>query len=311
MWEPSETYPDPAIEVLDSRFQQYRLSNAAIELLATGIRYGEGPVWFGDAGCLLWSDIPANCLMRWDAETGAVSVHRKPSGYANGNTRDREGRLVSCEHGGRRVVRTEYDGALTVLADSFDGKRLNSPNDVVVRSDGSVWFTDPTFGILNDYEGFKAEPELPTHVYRLDPANGRIQVVVDNIKNPNGLCFSPDETLLYVVDNGSRPNRILVYRVSSEGSLDQGRAFVDAGDLGLPDGIRCDTDGNVWAGWGAGPGLNGVMVFAPDGVAIGRIALPDRCANLCFGGARRNRLFMVTGQCLFGLYVNARGAAWP
>ncbi|EHK65449.1 SMP-30/gluconolactonase/LRE family protein [Achromobacter arsenitoxydans] len=311
MWEPSETYPDPAIEVLDSRFLQYRLSNAAIELLATGIRYGEGPVWFGDGRCLLWSDIPANRLMRWDEESGAVSVHRTPSGFANGNTRDREGRLVSCEHGGRRVVRTEYDGALTVLADGFDGKRLNSPNDVVVRRDGSVWFTDPTFGILNDYEGFKAAPELPTHVYRLDPASGRLQVVVDDIQNPNGLCFSPDETLLYVVDNGSRPNRILVYRVTEDGGLDQGRTFVDAGDLGIPDGIRCDTDGNVWAGWGAGPGLNGVMVFAPDGVAIGRIALPDRCANLCFGGARRNRLFMVTGQCLFGLYVNAQGAAWP
>ena len=311
MWEPSETYPDPAIEVLDSRFLPYRLSNAAIELLATGVRYGEGPVWFGDGRCLLWSDIPNNRILRWDEESGAVTVYRKPSGFANGNTRDREGRLVTCEHGARRVVRTEYDGTITVLADGFGGKRLNSPNDVVVRRDGSVWFTDPTFGILNDYEGFRAEPELPTQVYRLDPASGRTQVVIDNVRNPNGLCFSPDETLLYVVDNGSRPNRILVYRVDEDGGLDPGRVFVEASDLGIPDGIRCDTDGNVWAGWGAGPGLNGVMVFASDGVAIGRIALPDRCANLCFGGARRNRLFMVTGQCLFALYVNAQGAARP
>ncbi|MEN4918974.1 SMP-30/gluconolactonase/LRE family protein [Achromobacter spanius] len=311
MWEPSETYPDPAIEVLDSRFLPYRLSNAAIELLATGVRYGEGPVWFGDGRCLLWSDIPNNRILRWDEESGAVTVYRKPSGFANGNTRDREGRLVTCEHGARRVVRTEYDGTITVLADGFGGKRLNSPNDVVVRRDGSVWFTDPTFGILSDYEGFKAESELPTQVYRLDPASGRTQVVIDNVRNPNGLCFSPDETLLYVVDNGSRPNRILVYRVDEDGGLDPGRVFVEASDLAIPDGIRCDTDGNVWAGWGAGPGLNGVMVFAPDGVAIGRIALPDRCANLCFGGTRRNRLFMVTGQCLFALYVNAQGAAWP
>ncbi|MNP99280.1 Gluconolactonase precursor [compost metagenome] len=311
MWEPSESYPDPAIEVLDPRFLKYRICNAGVERLATGIRYGEGPVWFGDGRCLLWSDIPNNRIMRWDEESGAVSVYRKPSGFANGNTRDRQGRLVSCEHGERRVVRTEYDGTLTVLADQFEGKRLNSPNDVVVKSDDSIWFSDPVFGILNDYEGFKTPPELPTHVYRLDPANGRMEAVVQDVPNPNGLCFSPDERLLYVVDNGSRPNRILVYDVAEGGTLTHGRVFVDAGDQGLPDGIRCDTDGNVWAGWGSGPTLNGVMVFAPDGVAIGRVALPDRCANLCFGGARRNRLFMVTGQCLFALYVDAQGAAPP
>ncbi len=311
MWEPSATYPDPAVEVLDPRFQKYRLANAGVERLATGIRYGEGPVWFGDGRCLLWSDIPNNRIMRWDEETGAVSVFRKPSGYANGNTRDRQGRLVTCEHGGRRVVRTEYGGTLTVLADSYDGKRLNSPNDVIVRRDGSVWFSDPDFGIQNDYEGYKAEPELPTHVYRLDPATGQIDAVIKDVQNPNGLCFSPDESLLYVADNGSRPNRILVYEVNRDASLGPGRTFVDAGDQGLPDGIRCDTDGNVWAGWGSGPGLNGVMVFAPDGTAIGRIALPDRCANLCFGGPRRNRLFMVTGQCLFALYVNTQGVGCP
>lgn len=311
MWEPAETYPDPAIEALDPRFLKYRLANAAVERLATGIRYGEGPVWFGDGRCLLWSDIPNNRIMRWDEESGAVSVCRKPSGYANGNTRDLQGRLISCEHGGRRLVRTEYDGALTVLADRHEGKRLNSPNDVVVRSDGSIWFTDPVFGILNDYEGRKTPPELPTNVYRLDPASGQMAVAAGDIQNPNGLCFSPDESLLYIVDNGSRPNRIRVYDVAKDGTLARGRTFVDAGAQGLPDGIRCDTDGNVWAGWGSGPGLNGVMVFAPDGMAIGRIALPDRCANLCFGGARRNRLFMVTGQCLFALYVDAQGAARP
>lgn len=311
MWEPSESYPDPAIEVLDPRFLKYRIGNAAVERLATGIRYGEGPVWFGDGRCLLWSDIPNNRIMRWDEESGAVSVYRKPSGFANGNTRDRQGRLVSCEHGGRRVVRTEYDGTLTVLAEQFQGKRLNSPNDIVVKSDDSIWFSDPVFGILNDYEGFKTPPELPTCVYRLDPASGQMEAVVKDIPNPNGLCFSPDERLLYIVDNGSRPNRILVYEVGEDGTLAHGRTFVDAGDQGLPDGIRCDTDGNVWAGWGSGPALNGVMVFAPDGAPIGRIALPDRCANLCFGGARRNRLFMVAGQCLFSLYVDAQGAAWP
>ncbi|MFD4836583.1 SMP-30/gluconolactonase/LRE family protein [Achromobacter sp. NPDC058515] len=311
MWEPSESYPDPAIEVLDPRFLKYRIGNAAVERLATGIRYGEGPVWFGDGRCLLWSDIPNNRIMRWDEESGAVSVYRKPSGFANGNTRDRQGRLVSCEHGGRRVVRTEYDGTLTVLADQFHGKRLNSPNDVVVKSDDSIWFSDPVFGILNDYEGFKTPPELPTCVYRVDPGSGRIDAVVEDMQNPNGLCFSPDERLLYVVENGSRPNRIRVYEVDEDGVPGQGRTFVDAGDQGLPDGIRCDTDGNVWAGWGSGSALNGVMIFAPDGVPIGRIALPDRCANLCFGGARRNRLFMVAGQCLFALYVDAQGAARP
>ena len=310
MWEPSERYPDPAIEVLDPRFRNIRLNNAGIERLATGVRYGEGPVWFGDGRCLIWSDIPNNRLLRWDEETGAVSVHRQPSGYTNGNTRDRQGRLVSCEHGERRVVRTEYDGSVTVLADRFEGKRLNAPNDVVVRRDGSIWFSDPVFGILSNYEGFKAAPELPTHVYRLDPGTGELQAVVRGVHNPNGLCFSPDERLLYVVDNGSSPNRILVYGVGEDGTLDEGRTFVEASLEAIPDGIRCDIEGNLWAGWGPGPELSGVMVFAPDATAIGRIALPDRCANLCFGGARRNRLFMVTGQCLFALYVNAQGVPY-
>jgi gluconolactonase len=308
MWQQSETYPDPAVEVLEPRFLKYRITNAAVERLATGMRWGEGPVWFGDGRYLLWSDIPNNRIMRWDEETGAVSVFRKPSGFANGNTRDRQGRLITCEHGSRRVTRTEYDGALTVLIDRFDGKRLNSPNDVVVKRDDSIWFTDPTFGIASNYEGVKAEPELRTNVYRLDPATGRAEVVADDILNPNGICFSPDERRLYIVESSSKPRRIRVYDVEDGRRLVRGRIFVDAGEHGAPDGFRCDTDGNLWAGWGTGAGLNGVMVFAPDGAAIGRIALPERCANLCFGGAAHNRLFMAAGQSLYALYVDATGA---
>ncbi|WP_233890016.1 SMP-30/gluconolactonase/LRE family protein [Paraburkholderia flagellata] len=308
MWQPSETYPDPAVEVLDPRFRKYRITNAAVERLATGTRWGEGPVWFGDGRYLLWSDIPNNRILRWDDETGAVSVFRKPSGYANGNTRDRQGRLVTCEHGHRRVTRTEYDGSITVLVDRFDGKRLNSPNDVVVKSDDSIWFTDPEFGIATNYEGRKAERELPTHVYRLDALTGRCEIVADDIVNPNGLCFSPDEQLLYIVESGSTPRRIRVYDVVEGKRLANGRIFVDAGENGAPDGFRCDVDGNLWAGWGTGAGLNGVMIFAPDGDAIGRIALPERCANLCFGGAAHNRLFMAAGQSLYALYVDAAPA---
>lgn len=203
------------------------------------------------------------------------------------------------------MTRTEYNGELTVLLDRFDGKRLNSPNDVVVKSDDSIWFTDPPFGISNNYEGVKAEPELPTNVYRFDPATGRAEVIADDIVNPNGICFSPDERRLYIVESGSKPRRIRVYDVEDGRCLAHGRVFVDAGENGAPDGFRCDTDGNLWAGWGAGPGLNGVMIFAPDGNVIGRIALPERCANVCFGGAAHNRLFMAAGQSLYALYVDA------
>ena len=307
-WRQSETYPDPAVAVLDARFLKYRITNAAVERLATGMRWGEGPVWFGDGRFLLWSDIPNNRIMRWDEETGAVSVFRKPSGFANGNTRDRQGRLITCEHGNRRVTRTEYDGRLTVLIDNLDGRRLNSPNDVVVKSDDSIWFTDPQFGILSNYEGVKAKSELPTNVYRLDPATGQAGVVIANIDNPNGLCFSPDERRLYVVESGSKPRRIWVYEVEEGRRLVCGRVFVDGGEHGAPDGFRCDADGNLWAGWGTGPTLNGVMVFAPDGTAIGHISLPERCANLCFGGAAYNRLFMAAGQSLYALYVDAEAA---
>jgi gluconolactonase len=310
-WQPATRYPDPAITALDKRFEAYHLKLSAIERIATGCRWAEGPVWFGDGRYLLWSDIPNNRICRWDEETGIVSNFRKPSNFANGNTRDRQGRLVTCEHGGRRVTRTDYDGSVAVLMDRFDGKRLNSPNDVVVKSDGSVWFTDPTFGILGDYEGYRAEPELPMNVYRLDPATGKSEVVADGVLGPNGLCFSPDEKTLYLVESRGVPNRkILAYDVAAgSGKLTNRRVLIDAGP-GTPDGMRCDADGNLWCGWGMGAAdLDGVMVFAPDGRPIGRIALPERCANLCFGGLKRNRLFMAASQSVYALYVNVQGAA--
>jgi gluconolactonase len=303
---PPTRYPDPAIEIVDPGFGKYRIANAALERLATGFRWAEGPVWFGDARCVLWSDIPNNRIMRWDEETGSVTVFRKPSSYANGNTRDRQGRLVTCEHDTRRVTRTEYDGTITVLCDRFDGKPLNSPNDVVVKSDDSIWFTDPPFGILSNYEGHVAPVELPTNVYRVDGQTGQAAVVVGDIPRPNGLCFSPDERLLYVVVSGATPREIRVYDVAGA-RLTGGRVFVDAGPAS-PDGLRCDTDGNLWCGWGGGEAHDGVSVFDRQGKPIGHIRLPERCANLCFGGARRNRLFMAASKSLYALYVNAQGA---
>jgi gluconolactonase len=300
-------YPDPAVQVVDPSFAKYRVNNAAVERLATGFRWCEGPVWFGDARCLLWSDIPNNRIMRWDEETGAVGVFRKPSNNANGNTRDRQGRLVTCEHDARRVTRTEYDGTITVVLDRFDGKPLNSPNDVVVKSDDSVWFTDPPFGILSNYEGHVAPVELPTNVYRVD-CHGTATVVVGDIPRPNGLAFSPDESKLYVVVSGAVPREIRVFDVVDNGTrLAKGRVFIDCG-TGVPDGFRVDADGNLWCGWGGGEGQDGVAVFNPDGKLIGRILLPERTANLCFGGVKRNRLFLASSQSIYSLYVNARGA---
>jgi gluconolactonase len=310
MWHPSDRYPDPAIEILHPSFERYRIFSAAVERLATGCRWSEGPVWFGDGRYLLWSDIPNNRILRWEEETGAVSVFRGPSNFANGNTRDREGRLVTCEHGGRRVVRTEYDGTLTPLAGDFEGKPFNSPNDIVVKSDGSIWFTDPTFGIMGWYEGDKADPALPQNVYRLEPATGRLSIVVEGVAGPNGLCFSPDESRLYLVESRATPNRLIVrYDVTANGTeLRDRQVLIDAG-AGTPDGLRCDVDGNLWCGWGMGSDdLDGVMVFSPEGRPIGRIKLPERCANLCFGGQKRNRLFMAASQSLYALYVNTQGA---
>ena len=309
MWQPAERYPDPAIEILDPRFAKYRIFSAAVERLATGLRWAEGPVWFGDGRCLLWSDIPNNRVMRWDEETGAVGVFRKPSNFANGHTRDRQGRLLSCEHGTRRVTRTEYDGSITVILDHFEGKRLNSPNDIVVKSDDSIWFTDPPFGILMNYEGYAAEPELATNIYRVDGQTGAASVVSGDVSRPNGLCFSPDERRLYVVESGLLPRRIRVFDLTDDGRrLANDRVFLQTEMEAAPDGFRCDVDGNLWAGWGSGEGRDGVMVFAPDATPIGRIALPERCANLCFGGPARNRLFMAASQSVYALYVNTQGA---
>jgi len=309
---PIVRYPDPALQVLDPAFARLRIGNAGVERLATGFRWAEGPVWFGDARQLLWSDIPNNRIMRWDEETGAVTVFRRPSNNANGNTRDRQGRLVTCEHGSRRVTRTELDGAVTVLVDRFEGKPLNSPNDVVVKSDCSIWFTDPLFGILGNYEGNQAASELHPNVYRLDGKTGEATLVADDMNAPNGLCFTPDETKLYVVDSRAKPNPVIrVYDVVANGAkLAKGRIFFDGGPGTNPDGFRCDIDGNLWSGWGTGEGRNGVIVLAPDGRLVGRIALPERCANLCFGGVKRNRLFMAASQSLYALYVNTQGVPY-
>lgn len=306
-----EGYPDPSIVILDERFAKYVQLNAAVERLWTGARWTEGPVWFGDGRYLLFSDIPNNVMLRWTEDAEEVSKFRNPSNYTNGNTRDRQGRLISCEHDARRVTRTEPDGTITVLIDNYQGKKLNAPNDVVVHSNGSIWFTDPGYGILSNYEGHVDKFELPTNVYRLDPSNGDVTVVAGDFARPNGLCFSPDEKLLYIADTGQpqdKPHPIRVFDIVDGRKLANGRVFCDMGK-GVADGIRCDMDGNVWAaaGWG-GKDYDGVHIFATDGKLIGKILLPEACANLCFGGAKRNRLFMTASQSLYSLYVNAQGA---
>ena len=308
-------YPDPCVEALDPRFSALTLGGAAVERLHTGSRWTEGPVWFGDGRFLLWSDIPNDRMLRWREEDGSVSVFRAPARYSNGNTRDRQGRLVTCEHGSRSVTRTEPDGTISVLIDRFDGRRLNAPNDVAVAADGSIWFSDPGYGILGHYEGEEGEFELPTRVYRLDPATGEATVAAEDFDRPNGLCFSPDGALLYVGDTGGShteggPRHIRRFHVAG-GRLTGGEVFAEMAP-GLADGMRTDRHGNLWvaAGWG-GEGYDGVHCFAPDGALIGRIHLPETCSNLCFGGARRNRLFMTAGTSLYSLYVNTVGAQWP
>jgi gluconolactonase len=298
-------YPDPRIKILDARFTPLVLGNAAIETIASGCRFTEGPVWFGDLRCLLWSDIPNDRMMKWEEETGAVSLFRKPSHYANGNTRDRQGRLITCEMDAQRLTRTAYDGTITVLAESFDGKKLTGPNDVVVKSDGSIWFSDNGAGIRGNYLGHKATAELPYRVYRIDGRTGHITIAVGDMERPNGLCLSPDEKRLYVVDTPGGTKTTHVYDVVDDGTkLANGRVFFDA-TPGYADGIRCDTEGNVWAGFSGGEDQDGVAVFAPDGKLIGRILLPERCANLCFGSLKRNRLFMAASQSIYSLYVEA------
>jgi gluconolactonase len=309
-------YPDPAVEIVDPSFAKYKVGNAAVERLYTGARWAEGPVWFGDGRYLLFSDIPNNRMLRWLEDTGEVSVFRSPSNYSNGNYRDREGRLLTCEHDSRRLTRTEHDGTITVLMDHFQGKQLNAPNDLAVHSDGAIWFTDPGYGIMSNYEGHKASFELSANVYRLDPKTREATVVASDMDKPNGICFSPDERKLYIVDTGEPkhpgdPHPIRVYDVEDGVRLKRGRMFANMSP-GSSDGIRCDVDGNVWsaAGW-AGEGFNGVHVFSPDGKLIGRIHIPETCANLCFGGAKKNRLFMAASQSLYALYVNTEGAQSP
>jgi len=307
-WQPSQRYPDSAVQIIDQSFARYRLNLAAVERIAHGFRWSEGPAWFGDGRYLLWSDIPGNRIMKWEEETGAVSIFRRPSNFANGNTRDRQGRLVTCEHGGRRVTRTEYDGTISVIADAFEGKPLNSPNDVVAKSDGSIWFTDPPFGLLGYYEGYLAKQELPMNVYRVDGQSGEMTVVDGGVARPNGLCFSPDESTLYLVESGTTPRNVYAYDVAGGRTLSNKRKFIDVGP-GTPDGMRCDVDGNLWMGWGMGDAtLDGVNIYNPDGKLIGRIDLPERCANLCFGGTYRNRLFMAAAKSVYALYVNTQGA---
>lgn len=310
-WQPSQRYPDPLIKIIDPDFAKYRVGTAKVEQIASGMRWCEGPVWFGDGRYLLWSDIPNNRIMRWDEETGAVSVFRKPSNNGNGNTRDRQGHLITCEQDTRRVTRTEYDGTITVIADSYDGKPLNSPNDIVCKSDGSIWFSDPPFGVLGFYEGHPATPELPTNVYRWDPQSKKNSVVAGDINRPNGLAFSPDESKLYIIESGSAPRVIRAYDMIEGGTkISNMRPLITAGAKGTPDGMRVDVDGNLWCGWGMGEeGLDGVAIFNPDGKLIGRIDLPERCANLCFGGLHRNRLFMAASTSVYSLYVNTQGAA--
>ncbi|MGK0169210.1 MAG: gluconolactonase [Gammaproteobacteria bacterium] len=299
-------YPDPDIIVLDPRFESMVLAHAAIERIATGFRFTEGPAYYGDGRYLLFSDIPNDALVRWDEITGAVATLRNPAGNPDGNTRDREGRLISCELGSRTLTRTEHDGTITVLAESFEGTRLTGPNDVVVKADGSIWFSDNGAGIRGNYLGDKAEQELPFRVYRLDSASGALTIAVGDMERPNGLCFSPDETLLYVVDTpGQGAKTTHVYDIV-DGKAVNGRLFFDASP-GFADGIRCDTQGNVWCGFSGGPGHDGVAIFAPDGTLIGRIQLPERCANLCFGGPKRNRLFMTASQSVYALFVEAQG----
>jgi gluconolactonase len=294
-------------EIHDDRFRHLIVPSSGLEELYSDCRWAEGPVWFSDLQCLIWSDIPNQRMLRW-VKDGGVSVFRTPSNFTNGNTRDRQGRLVSCEHGGRRVTRTEIDGSITVLADSYEGKRLNSPNDVVVRSDGSVWFTDPTYGIKSDYEGFRAEPEQATrNVYRLDPQTGEIDAVVTDFGQPNGIAFSPDETILYVADSSSShdpsaPRHIRAFDVVDGRQLKNSRVFCDI-DNGLADGFRVDVAGNVWTSAG-----DGVHCFGPDGKLLGKILLPQTAANLTFGGPRRNQLFITATKSLYAIFLATTGA---
>jgi gluconolactonase len=298
------------IEIIDERFRAMTLGNAWLEKLHGGMLWAEGPVYFADSDTLLWSDIPNNRIMQF-VEGAGVRVFRQPSNNSNGNTRDRQGRLVTCEHGARRVTRTEPDGAITVLADKYQGKRLNSPNDVVVKSDGTVWFTDPPYGILSAYEGRRSESELGAcYVFRLDPADGSLAIVADDFVKPNGIAFSPDEKTLYIADTGAShdphgPHHIRAFSVEGGARLGKSRVFAEI-NPGLADGFRLDTDGNLWTSAG-----DGIHCFSPSGELLGKIKVPEVVSNLTFGGKKRNRLFITATTSLYAIYVAQEGAQLP
>jgi gluconolactonase len=293
-------------QAIDPRFASFVMFNAPLTQLAAGFVWAEGPVWFGDAGCLLFSDIPNDRILRWTPGEG-ISTYRQPANHTNGHTRDRQGRLISCEHGTRRVTRTEYDGSLTVIADSFAGKRLNSPNDVVVRSDGSIWFTDPHYGIITNHEGHKAEQELPCNVYRVDPS-GAMTAVATDFMCPNGLAFSPDESRLYIADTGRMfhpdPQHIRVFDLQGD-RLTGGEVFHVIAP-GCADGMRVDSDGNLWSSAG-----DGVHCISPEGELMGKILVPEIVSNLCFGGRAKHRLFITATTGLYAVVLNRQGVQWP
>lgn len=298
-------------EIIKPRFSELIIPLCRLERLYTGARWAEGPVYFADGRYLLFSDIPNNRMLRWEEESEQVSLFRYPSNFSNGNTRDRQGRLLTCEHGTRRVTRTEPDGRITVLADRFDGKRLNSPNDVVVRSNGTVWFTDPPYGILSDYEGYKAESEIGhCHVYCHNPETGETRVAADDFDKPNGLAFSADETTLYIADSGrshgaDKPHHVRAFDVAADGKLSGGRVFAEI-EPGIPDGLRLDTGGRIWIS-----AADGVHCYEPDGELIGRILVPEPVANFTFGGPRHSRLFITASSSLYAVFLNATGLQTP
>jgi gluconolactonase len=306
-------YPDPSMEVFDPRFKKYVAGTNTLRRVWTGGAWTEGPVYFGDMHVVIFSDIPNSRQMRYDELTGRTQVFRAPSNFTNGTTRDRQGRLISCEQGARRVTRTEYTGDLTVLADNYQGKKLNSPNGVVVKSDDTIWFTDPTYGIQGDNEGIKGQSELPRNVYKLDPKTGQLTVAVGDFTQPNGLCFSPDEKKMYISDTAGPPSVIRIFDVTEDGKLTNDRIFHDLKDTngGIADDMRVDVDGNLWCagGWSPNKNFNGVSVYAPDGTPLGRIVLPEVAANLCFGGLnhRHSTLYICASHSLYAYNVGTRG----